>query len=344
MSTKSLKSISWDVSEEQYRADPAFSYSQIATFFRKGPMSLKKSEKEDTSALRGGSLVDTLLTAPEEFQEKFLKSSVATPGEMVLKVLNELFNTVTDKKLDLEHIPTDVKLKAMNKCGFYTYWKDITRLNKLQEDGYEYYRLMTLGFNKIIVSEEEVVSAEKCATAIKTNPTTSKYFISNPFDTSIENLYQLKFKTILRGFPVRCMLDAVQVNHQKKIIIPVDLKTTGKNEEIFEHSFIEWCYFIQAELYAAILKEIIQQDDYFKDFSIQPFRFVVVNKESLSPLEWVVTSHTYGALERAHYPSTWDLLAKMQWHYEHNIYNYTQESIDSSYSKPLLLKFLNNDE
>lgn len=344
MIEKSLKSISWDVSEEQYRLDPAFSYSQIAAFFREGPSSLIKTDKDDTASLRGGSLVDTLLTAPEEFEEKFLVSSVKTPSELVLKVLRQLWDTVDDKQLDLEHIPEKIRLKAMNDNAFYTYWKDTTRLNKLQEDGYEYYRLMSLGLKKIIVSEEDVKTAKACAEAVTTNETTRKYFLSNPFEKDTENLYQLKFKTSIDGYTVRCMFDVIHVDHVNKTITPADLKTTGKNEEDFQHSFLQWCYFIQAELYYNILKKAILNDEYFKDFTLLPFRFIVVNRDNLSPLEWIVTENTYEVLRKAGYPSTWELIPIMHWHLKQRIFNYTKESYTNNFSREISLKFLKTNE
>ena len=43
---------------------------------------------------------------------------------------------------------------------------------------------------------------------------------------------------------------------------------------------------IQAILYAAILKANLAKDPYFKDFTVRNYRFIVVNKESLTPLVW----------------------------------------------------------
>lgn len=43
---------------------------------------------------------------------------------------------------------------------------------------------------------------------------------------------------------------------------------------------------IQARQYAAIIKANIAKDEYFKDFKIMPYTFIVVNRESLTPLTW----------------------------------------------------------
>lgn len=44
---------------------------------------------------------------------------------------------------------------------------------------------------------------------------------------------------------------------------------------------------IQARLYYRIIKANLEQDEYFKDFEIEPYRFIVVNKETLTPLVWI---------------------------------------------------------
>ena len=43
---------------------------------------------------------------------------------------------------------------------------------------------------------------------------------------------------------------------------------------------------IQAKLYTKVLEANIKQDDYFKDFKIMPYIFIVVNRYNLTPLVW----------------------------------------------------------
>ena len=40
---RSLKDISWNISEEDYRKDPALSYSTLARFYREGFNNLNKA-------------------------------------------------------------------------------------------------------------------------------------------------------------------------------------------------------------------------------------------------------------------------------------------------------------
>ena len=43
---------------------------------------------------------------------------------------------------------------------------------------------------------------------------------------------------------------------------------------------------IQARLYWRIIRQNLNKDEYFKDFSLANYRFIVVNRKSLTPLVW----------------------------------------------------------
>ena len=68
---KSLYDISWQVSEKEYRADPALSYSTLARYEREGFNNLDKLfDRLETPSLTFGSAVDSIITGgQEEFDE-----------------------------------------------------------------------------------------------------------------------------------------------------------------------------------------------------------------------------------------------------------------------------------
>ena len=43
---------------------------------------------------------------------------------------------------------------------------------------------------------------------------------------------------------------------------------------------------IQARLYWAIIRQNMDKDEYFKDFKLLDYDFIVVNKRTLTPLVW----------------------------------------------------------
>jgi hypothetical protein len=119
---------------------------------------------------------------------------------------------------------------------------------------------------------------------LKNDAKTQWYFTDA--NDGLERLYQLKFKACINGVPYRCMMDECIIDHVNKIIYPIDLKTSSHIEKDFYQSFTDWSYWIQAELYSAILRTNLDKDDYFKDFIIVPYRFIVVNFQSCMPEVW----------------------------------------------------------
>jgi hypothetical protein len=103
----------------------------------------------------------------------------------------------------------------------------------------------------------------------------------------IRRYYQLKFKAEFDGVGYRNMADLIKVDYEKKEIRPVDLKTSlGCSEWNFEQNFLKWHYYIQARLYWRIIRDNLDRDEYFKDFTLLDYHFIIVNPKTLTPLVW----------------------------------------------------------
>lgn len=284
---KNLKDLAWNVSEEVYRADPAISYSTLSFFERKGFRYLPDLDKKvDASYFRHGSLVDCLLTDPESFEERFYVSDVSRPSDTIAKMVEDILDTTKLKYSSLEEVPNEILLKALNDQRYYLNWADKKRVEYLIEKGGPFYELTIKSQGKSIIDNNDLSLAKDSVSTLKTNDYTAKYFVKNPYK-KIDHLYQLKFKIPYKNGAVRCMYDLILVDHENKVIIPIDLKTTGKDEEEFEGSFIDFKYILQAQLYTYILKNIIDLDEYFKDFRVEFYRFIVINKFNKTPLVWI---------------------------------------------------------
>lgn len=290
MREKSLKDISWQVSEPEYRDDPALSYSTLATYERGGFNCIESlSERKETPSLVFGSAVDAIITGgQEEFDNKFLVAEFPSLSEKALKIIKDLF---ADNHITCRGYSDIPEHKVLGKIAEYEYWnncKPETKLKKLSDEGVaDYYDLMHLAESKTLLSSEVYTDVLASVRALKESPATEWFFRDDsPFDDSIERLYQLKFKATLNGIEYRCMADELIVDHKKKIIYPKDLKTSSHHEWDFYKSFIEWNYQIQARLYWRIIRDNLNRDPYFRDFTLADYEFIVVNKTSLTPLVW----------------------------------------------------------
>lgn len=287
---KSLKDISWLVTEEEYRADSALSYSTLAKFERGGFNELGKLyDKVESPSLTFGSAVDSLITGGEtEFNERFLVAEFPSISDNLIQIAKTLHARYGETHRSVDMISDNILAEVGKECDFYANDKYANyRVKLIKENCNEFYNLLYLSIGKTVLDTQTYSDVLRAVEALKTSENTRIYFNGNdPFTPEIEMLYQLKFKAVLSGIEYRCMFDGLRVDHKNKTIQPIDLKTSFKKEWDFYKSFIEWNYQIQNRLYYRILLENIKRDEYFKDFKILPYKDIVVNRYTLTPLVW----------------------------------------------------------
>lgn len=289
---KSLYDISWKCSEQEYRNDPALSYSLLSKYSNTGFHGLSSLyDKVQTSSLIFGSMVDTLMTSPiEEFGNTFFVSDgddISDKLKSIIDYIRNIFINNGDTPPErLQNICDDEILVAANECEYQTRWKDETRIKAIRESASNYYSKCNEANGKTIVSQQDYDDALACVEALKTSANTYDIFVDNPFEKGIERLFQLKFKFEYEGIPYRSMCDVTKVDHINKTIQIYDLKTTSHFEDEFFKSFIKYNYSYQSILYWYNLRDNILKDEYFKDFKLLPFKFVVINRSNLHPLVW----------------------------------------------------------
>ena len=332
---KSINEISLNITEPEYRNLGGFSYSQLGKFLRaKDPKSLIDKSKQESDSLRFGSLVDCLLTEPKLLAERFYIVNFKTPPATIISILLYLFN-LYGKTKSFKDITDKEKIDALNVFDYGTTWQASTRLKRLTEHEH-YYNTLVKSNGKTVMSEEDLALAEKCVHILKTNPFTAKYMdAEDPFEDTIESFYQLKFTSTYQDHLIRCMFDKIIVNHKDKTIQPIDLKTTSKKEERFAESVLDWDYYIQATMYTQILLDNILKDEYYKDFKILPFKFIVISRFDLTPLIWTYPLEIVGntviepqrmLLDKHGYPDWKQLVIEAAWHFQNNKFDYSYTS------------------
>lgn len=294
---KSLKEISWDVSEETYRQDSALSYSTIARYDRIGFDGLPKlNEKISTPSLTFGSAVDAIITGgQEEFDNHFVVMDFAPVKDSIKSMVDILHETFKQQYLTIYDIPDKEIIAFTEYQGFQLNWKPETRARVIKEQGGKYYDLLFIAAGKAILNTEVKQQVDDAVAALRTSPATYKYF-SDGFD-DLERDYQLKFKATFDNVDYRIMADLITVDHNKKEVQPIDLKTSSKPEWDFYKSFVEWSYSIQARLYWRVIRANMDKDPVFKDYKLNDYLFVVINKQTLVPLVWEYPdTQKYGTL------------------------------------------------
>lgn len=292
---KSLRDISWDVSEEVYREDPSLHYSAISKFKNLGFEAVGHTEdKVSSESIAFGSLVDCLLTGTtEEIDRKFyIVKDSSTPSDTLCAILNKLLEV--EPYTSIEEIPDNVLYHYIQGSGWGKRWKENTAISKFREECIDYFKLLVESKNKFLIEQKDYEDALQVVDVLKTSPATKYYFNKDPFNDNIELLYQLKFKININKVSYKCMPDLIVVLHDKKLVVPVDLKTTSFPEYNFYKSFVKWNYDQQARLYWRILREYMDADDYFRGFDLASYKFVVINRYTKSPLVWSFTEVDQG--------------------------------------------------
>lgn len=285
---KSLRDISWDVTEDQYRADSALSYSTLSRFNREGFDNIAHLfDKTESPSLLFGSVVDTLLTGTEkEFEDRFFVADFPELPDKQREIVESIFHAAKPGE-SWDKITDIVILEYLLANNYQPNWKQETRIKVIREAGREYYDLLTLAEGKTVISQKLYQDALDCVETLRKSESTKWYFeADNPFNKNIERLYQLKFKGSYEGINLRCMADLIIVDHEKKIVYPCDLKTSFKPEWRFYKSFMEWGYWIQAQLYWYLIRQTMDEDEYFKDFKLADYRFIVISNRTRKPLVW----------------------------------------------------------
>ena len=300
---KSLKEIALQIDEPTYRKMPELSYSIISRFQSVGFDIEKLQESLSSPSLVFGSAIDAIITGgQEEFDRNFMVVDLPNIPESASNCIRIIWNKYKDTYKHIKDIPIDTLNTELQLNGFWpnNRYSAQARINGFFKNPVEeYYQLNYIAENKYIINTELHTQILQAVNALKTSIATKDYFAeNNPWDNNIERLYQLKFRADLNGVGYKCMMDECIVIHDKKLIIPIDLKTSCSCEEKdFYLNFLKWHYQLQSRLYVRILKANLDKDEYFKDFKILNYRFIFCNKDSCSPLVWEFSeTHSKGTL------------------------------------------------
>lgn len=285
---KKFEEISWLVTEEEYRADKALSYSTLSTYERTGFNNLAHLFDFKTSpSLTFGSAVDAIITGGMgEFNSRFIVFDIPEVPDSVITVVKSLYAKYGDKCRSIYEIPVADRITETEIQKYQLNWKPETRAKVICEKGFEYYDALCKAEGKTILNTALNDLVMGAVNALKESKATKYYFQEdNPFE-HIERKYQLKFKGTFNGINYRNMADEIIIDYDKKTVLPIDLKTSSHTEWDFFQSFVDWNYMIQARLYWRIIRQNMDNDEDFKDFTLLDYKFIVVNKETLTPLVW----------------------------------------------------------
>jgi hypothetical protein len=291
---KDFRETSWKVTEQQYREDPALSYSILSRYAKEGVKGLREmvldGKKLETRSLGFGSLLDCLVTDASNFNDRYYIATVEMPTDNMKAVCDRLLSENEGIK-DPRELADDVLVQAYDMT-YNNNYSPATKARIVKTDGFPYMEVVLSAGGKTIVSTADYRKATEALQALQDDRHVKEVLASPCI------YYQLKYKIsmvknplawreeLLPGKEYRCMFDVIVVDHERKTVSPYDLKTTREHEDDFGRAIYAYRYDIQAESYRHVLVETLRGDKDYGDYQVEPFRFIVINKDRLRPVIW----------------------------------------------------------
>lgn len=270
-----------EATEEEYRANPAVSYSRLSDVEKIGLEAVHGTKKEDISRLRGvvlGSIVDDVVSNKLEKMPSYVVVVEKAPGSgtiteqaidcLITKAKFKVLDDLSDKELEEFLKDNNFMRNGMNSGNF---------LKKMYN--YEEYinskRKHALNPKVMFVNKYDKSIIKKAIKRLRTNHLFKAEFVDFPSQSLI---YQMKFLALVDGVLIKCMLDAVHINHIDKTIEPIDIKTgvldKPERAAFMTGPYLTYNYYIQAGLYRKIVTEYFMHQVKYQDYLVLPFVFV----------------------------------------------------------------------
>ena len=281
---KKFDELSEHITEDEYRNNGRFHYSDIAGYLRNGFSGLTKKDKEDSDSIMFGSLVDCLVTqGRDEFDKRYTPSIVSDLSDnqkSVTKALVELGYESFDE------VNGSVVIDLLDEMDLYRKFRPETRILKILGECGDYFKFLVDSKGKIVVSQDMYNDALDLADILVGSKNTSTFFDSGLND-GLDRYFQLKFNGTYNNIPITCMVDETIVDHENRKVWLVDLKTTSSGYEYeFPKSFVKWRYDIQCRMYSYIVRQVMDSDSFYKDYELCGFIFVYASRTNKTPLIW----------------------------------------------------------
>ena len=240
---------------------------------------LKDREERTDKHLIQGKLIHLLLLQPEEFDKNFVVMPSKLPSDTLRKVLKNIM-LYTDV-IELVLVEDKIILDSLKEVGLYQSLKDedkrVAKVRTIECADYYAFSQIT---GKDIIDTDTLEKCKGSVELIKDNKSIMELLSDEPTDFEMDGLevYNEAFlKCSLEDydFGLHGYIDRYVVNHDKKEITIIDIKTTGKTIIDFPETVEFYNYWLQAAIYRVLVTKNIHKD--MVNYKIN-FNFIVIDK------------------------------------------------------------------
>lgn len=303
------------------------SYSKISDFDRNGPAALIRIKKEETQALKIGSLVDNLLFETKNYiEEEYYVFDGVKPTE----TLGILCDIIIKNYINIPSEEQVLKIISHNKL-----WSNIKDVEKLKlkfnnSDFWSYLKCIFETVNKTIVTTKDMNDAMELKTILETHEY-SKHIIA----PENENYNQFYFEFKYLNFNFRGIIDKIIINHEIKKVRFIDLKTGADSILDFENSFIKWRYYFQGTIYTLAFDAICENLG-LEDYTLEDFEFLYISKKEKIPMLFKMSKNWFNAsvngfnIGKYKYRGLNEICEEISWCVKNNEYQIPKHIIESN--------------
>jgi hypothetical protein len=359
--------------KSEYRLARAISQSAIKAFrktslqkFKDTYVDMTNVEEETTDSLTFGSLVDTLAFEPQLFDERFYipDRTIDIPGDKVRLIVEKVYKQAKeqiDHKVLLNeqgnlpepiYIPNirdinefvNLTLAAAKEIKFGgTSWSRNTILDKIYEDGAEYFRHMADANGRSVITTIESAEAHQMVENLKNNSRTKMYFVQQEGEILLhqQEIYD-DFEYDGKNIPLKCAVDIIRIVISERMVYLPDLKTIYDTREFKEHAK-KYGYLEQMSFYRNMVRKFLQRykGGAFKDFEIATPFDIAIDSNAKKPFIFKFDEDDLYVIEygNKHIQGWRQTLEDIGWHIKNNVWDESRELYETGEIK---LKFFND--
>jgi hypothetical protein len=319
--------------EEIFYSKPfSFSYSSLnrlifsPSLFYKDYI-LKDREIKTDKHLIEGKLVHCLVFQPKELYELFSLVPGKVPSENIKKTLkNILLHTDAVK---LPQVEDFIILDSLKELNLYQSLKeDKSRIAKVRTSDHENYFEFLQSTGKDIIDNDTLQKCKDKADIIKNNDKVMELFNQGVTDFELDTLEVfaeklLECKLQNYDFGLKGIVDYYTIDHDKKELHIIDLKTTSRTLSDFTESIDFYNYWLQAAIYTTLVLNNHSKTK-SENYKIL-FTFVVIdNYNQVYPFS--VSDNTMDAWAKG----MSGILDRASFHYKENNYSLPYEFLNNN--------------
>ncbi len=240
---------------------------------------LKDREERTDKHLIQGKLIHLLLLQPEEFDNNFVLMPSKLPSDTLRKVLKNI-TLYTDAKT-LSKVDDKIILDSLKEVGLYQSLKDEDkRVAKVRTIECEDYYTFSQTTGKDIIDTDTLEKCKSSVELIKDNKSVMDLLEDNTTDFEMDgieifNEEFLECSLDEYTFGLKGFVDRYVIDHDKKVITIIDIKTTGKTIVDFPETVEFYNYWLQAAIYRVLVTKNLEEKT--QDYKIN-FNFIVIDK------------------------------------------------------------------